>query len=244
MDFSNKVVLITGGTRGIGKAISDYLYECGATLLLTGTRQEQVDKLNAERTPSKTYLQVDFSDEKSLGRFIERLKEFDRIDVCVNNAGINIVEEFCDVPQEDYDKVYQINVAAPYKILKAVVPSMVRNGYGRVVNIASIWSVINRPGRSSYSISKNAVVGLTKSLSVEFAKDNVLVNAVSPGFTLTELTATTNTPEQIAELSAKVPAQRMAQPREIAMVVAFLCSSLNSYLTGQNIVVDGGYTII
>lgn len=244
MDFSNKVVLITGGTRGIGKAIADYLYECGATLLLTGTRQEQVDKLNAEGTPRKTYLQVDFSDKKSLERFTARLKEFERIDVCVNNAGINIVEDFCDVPQEDYDKVYQINVAAPYKILKAVIPAMVKNGYGRVVNIASIWSVISRPGRSSYSISKNAVVGLTKSLAVEFAKDNVLVNAVSPGFTLTELTATTNTPEQIAELSAKVPAQRMAQPREIATVVAFLCSSLNSYLTGQNIVVDGGYTII
>lgn len=244
MDFSNKVVLITGGTRGIGKAIADYLYECGATLLLTGTRQEQVDKLNAEETPRKIYLQVDFSDEKSLERFTARLKEFERIDVCVNNAGINIVEDFCDVPQEDYDKVYQINVVAPYKILKAVIPAMVKNGYGRVVNIASIWSVINRPGRSSYSISKNAVAGLTKSLAVEFAKDNVLVNAVSPGFTLTELTATTNTPEQIAELSAKVPAQRMAQPREIATVVAFLCSSLNSYLTGQNIVVDGGYTII
>jgi len=118
MDFSNKTVLITGGTRGIGKAIADYLYECGATLLLTGTRQEQVDRLNAEGSPRKTYLQVDFSDGQSLKRFTERLKEFDRIDVCVNNAGINIVEDFCDVPQEDYDKVYQINVAAPYKILK------------------------------------------------------------------------------------------------------------------------------
>lgn len=244
MDFSNKVVLVTGGTRGIGKAIADYLYECGATLLLTGTRQEQVDHLNAEGAPRKTYLQVDFSDEQSLTRFTERLKKYERIDVCVNNAGINIVENFCDVLQEDYDKVYQINVAAPYKILKAVIPGMVKNGYGRVVNIASIWSVINRPGRSSYSISKNAVVGLTKSLAVEFAKDNVMVNSVSPGFTLTELTANTNTMEQIAELSAKVPAQRMAQPCEIATVVAFLCSSLNSYLTGQNIVVDGGYTII
>lgn len=244
MDFTRKTVLITGGTRGIGKAIADYLYECGATLLLTGTRQEQVDQLNAEGDPRRTYLQVDFSDAQSLERFTARLKEYERIDVCVNNAGINIVQDFCEVPQEDYDKVYQINVAAPYKILKAVVPMMKRNGYGRVVNIASIWSVINRPGRSSYAVSKNAVVGLTKSLAVEFAKDNVLVNAVSPGFTLTELTATTNTPEQIAELSAKVPANRMAQPKEIATVVAFLCSSLNSYLTGQNIVVDGGYTII
>lgn len=244
MDFTGKTVLITGGTRGIGKAIADYLYESGATLLLTGTRQEQVDRLNAEGDPRRTYLQVDFSDVQSLERFTTRLKEYERIDVCVNNAGINIVQDFCEVPQEDYDKVYQINVAAPYKILKAVVPTMKRNGYGRVVNIASIWSVINRPGRSSYAVSKNAVVGLTKSLAVELAKDNVLVNAVSPGFTLTELTATTNTPEQIAELSAKVPANRMAQPKEIATVVAFLCSSLNSYLTGQNIVVDGGYTII
>ena len=244
MDFTGKTVLITGGVGGIGKAIADYLYDLGATLILTGIPQEHVEQLNEAHPDRRTYIEVDFTDESSMERFTEQLKLYDRIDACVNNAGINIVRDYCEVSQQEFDKVFQINTLAPYKILKTVIPTMVKNGYGRVVNIASIWSVINRPGRSSYSISKNAVAGLSKSLAVEFAAKNVLVNSVSPGFTLTELTARTNTPEQIAELSAKVPAHRMAQPIEIARVVAFLISEENSYLTGQNVVVDGGYSII
>lgn len=244
MNFTGKTVLITGGVGGIGKAIADYLYDLGATLILTGIPQEHVELLNAEHPDRRTYIEVDFMDAASMERFIERLKQFDRIDACVNNAGINIVRDYCEVPQQEFEKVFQVNMLAPYKILKTVIPTMVKNGYGRIVNIASIWSVINRPGRSSYSISKNAVAGLSKSLAVEFAAQNVLVNSVSPGFTLTELTANTNTKEQITELSNKIPARRMAQPIEIARVVAFLISEENSYLTGQNIVVDGGYTII
>lgn len=244
MDFTGKTVLVTGGVGGIGKAIADFLYDLGATLILTGIPQEKVELLNENHPERKTYIEVDFTDEVSMTRFTEKLKSFDRIDACVNNAGINIVRDFCEVPQQEFDKVFQVNMAAPYKILKAVIPTMIKNGYGRVVNIASIWSLINRPGRSSYAISKNAVHGLTKSLAVEFASQNILINSVSPGFTLTELTARTNTPEQITELSNKVPARRMAQPIEIARVVVFLISEENSYLTGQNIAVDGGYSII
>ena len=244
MDFAGKTVLVTGGVGGIGKAIADYLYELGATLILTGIPQEHVERLNAEHPDRRTYFEVDFTAPASMERFTEQLKTYDRIDACVNNAGINIVHDYCDVPQQEFDKVFQVNTLAPYKILKAVIPTMMKNGYGRVVNIASIWSLINRPGRSSYSISKNAVHGLTKSLAVEFASQNILINSVSPGFTLTELTARTNTPEQITELSNKVPAHRMAQPIEIARVVVFLISEENSYLTGQNIAVDGGYSII
>ena len=244
MDFTEKTVLVTGGVGGIGKAIADYLYDLGATLILTGIPQEHVEQLNEAHPDRRTYIEVDFTDESSMARFTERLKQFDRIDACVNNAGINIVRDYCEVPQQEFDKVFQVNTLAPYKILKAVIPTMVKNGYGRVVNIASIWSLINRPGRSSYAISKNAVHGLTKSLAVEFASQNILINSVSPGFTLTELTARTNTPEQIADLSGKVPAHRMAKPIEIARVVVFLISEENSYLTGQNIAVDGGYSII
>ena len=139
-------------------------------------------------------------------------------------------------------KVQQVNVFGPRKILNVVVPKMKANMYGRIVNIASIWSVINRPGRSSYGISKNAIHGLTKALSVELAEYGIMVNSVSPGFTMTELTVRTNTPEQLEMLSKKVAARRLADPQEQANVVAFLCSELNSYMTGQNLIVDGGYT--
>ena len=247
LSFKGKVALVTGGTRGIGKAIADTLWTSGADVYMTGTKQEEIDKLNAEMKAQgierKHYLCVDLSNECSLNKLILELEKIPQIDLCVNNAGINIVRDFCEVPFEEFMKVQQVNVFGPRQILNVVVPKMKANRYGRIVNIASIWSVINRPGRSSYGISKNAIHGLTKALSIELAANNIMVNSVSPGFTMTELTKNTNTPEQLVELGNKVAARRLADPQEQANVVAFLCSEQNSYMTGQNLVVDGGYTL-
>lgn len=246
IDFKNKTALITGATRGIGKSIADCLYKSGANLILTGTNVEDIDRLNKEIKNNNTinirYLQVDFSDSWSTELFLKKLDEFEKIDICINNAGVNKINDFNDTTSEDFMWIHDINLTAPYKILKIVGPKMISNNYGRVVNVASIWSVITRPGRSMYSSSKNALVGLTKALAVEWASYNVLVNAVSPGFTLTELTKATNTVEQLEALEKQIPAKRMAEPIEIARVIAFLCSDLNSYITGQNITIDGGYT--
>lgn len=246
INFAGKTALVTGATRGIGKAIADTLWQSGAEVYLSGTKQEEIDSLNHEVKKQgierKHYLCVDLSYENSLNNFLQVLKKIPQIDICVNNAGINIVRDFCEVPFEEFMKVQQVNVFGPRKILNVVVPKMKANMYGRIVNIASIWSVINRPGRSSYGISKNAIHGLTKALSVELAEYGIMVNSVSPGFTMTELTVRTNTPEQLEMLSKKVAARRLADPQEQANVVAFLCSELNSYMTGQNLIVDGGYT--
>lgn len=246
LDYSGKTALVTGATRGIGKAIAETLWASGAEVYLTGTKQEEIDRLNAELKAQgmerKHYLCVDLSSENSLNKFLQELEKIPQIDICVNNAGINIVREFTEVPFEEFMKVQQINVFGPRRILNVVVPKMKAKKYGRIVNIASIWSVINRPGRSSYGISKNAIHGLTKALSIELAADNIMVNSVSPGFTMTELTVRTNTPEQLVELGNKVAARRLADPQEQANVVAFLCSEQNSYMTGQNLIVDGGYT--
>lgn len=246
IDFTGKTALVTGATRGIGKAIADTLWQSGAEVYLTGTKQEEIDALNqevkAQGIERKHYLCVNLSSEDSLNKFLQELEKIPQIDICVNNAGINIVRDFCEVPFEEFMKVQQVNVFGPRLILNVVVPKMRAQKYGRIVNIASIWSVINRPGRSSYGISKNAIHGLTKALSIELAADNIMVNSVSPGFTMTELTKNTNTPEQLVELGNKVAARRLADPQEQANVVAFLCSEQNSYMTGQNLVVDGGYT--
>lgn len=246
IDYTGKVALVTGGTRGIGKAIADTLWSSGAEVYLTGTKQEEIDRLNtevmAQKIDRKHFLCVDLSSEYSLNKFLLELEKIPRIDICVNNAGINVVREFTEVPFEEFIKVQQINVFGPRRILNVIVPKMKANKYGRIVNIASIWSVINRPGRSSYGISKNAIHGLTKALSVELAEYGIMVNSVSPGFTMTELTMKTNTPEQLVELGNKVSAHRLADPQEQANVVAFLCSEQNSYMTGQNLIVDGGYT--
>ena len=246
IDFTGKTALVTGATRGIGKAIADTLWQSGAEVYLTGTKQEEIDSLNQEVESQgierKHYLSVDLNSEYSLNKFLLELEKLPEIDICVNNAGINIVRDFCEVPFEEFMKVQKVNVFGPRQILNVVVPKMKANKYGRIVNIASILSVINRPGRSSYGISKNAIHGLTKALSIELAADNIMVNSVSPGFTMTELTKNTNTPEQLVELGNKVAARRLADPQEQANVVAFLCSEQNSYMTGQNLVVDGGYT--
>jgi len=245
IDFTGKTALVTGATRGIGKAIADTLWQSGAEVYLTGTKQEEIDSLNqdveSQGIERKHYLSVDLSSEYSLSKFLLELEKIPQIDICVNNAGINIVRNFCEVSFEEFLKVQKVNVFGPRQILNVVVPKMRARKYGRIVNIASIWSVINRPGRSSYGISKNAIHGLTKALSIELAADNIMVNSVSPGFTMTELTKNTNTPEQLVELGNKVAARRLADPQEQANVVAFLCSEQNSYMTGQNLVVDGGY---
>ncbi|MDP1812000.1 MAG: SDR family oxidoreductase [Sediminibacterium sp.] len=243
INLSGKTALITGGTRGIGKAIAQCLLAAGATVMVTGTKINEIEKLNAENVSDRIqYLQVDFSSESSISTFLEHIGKQSVIDILVNNAGVNRINLNTETSSGDYDFLNNINLKAPYLISREVSRLMKKNNYGRIVNITSIWSTITRPGRSLYALTKWGMVGLTKTLSVELAENNILVNAVGPGFTMTELTASTNTPEEIEKISAMIPMKRMAQPVEIANLVLFLCSDLNSYLTGQNIIIDGGYT--
>jgi 3-oxoacyl-[acyl-carrier protein] reductase len=246
INYTGKTVLITGATRGIGKEIASLMFSVGASLLLTGTKQDEIEKLNKacklNNNGQVRYLQCDFTDTYSVDSFLQEINKINRIDVCINNAGINIINDFIDTSFNDLFEMNRVNLFGPYKVLKVVGPKMIANNYGRIVNIASIWSVKTRYGRSIYTTTKNAIVGLTKALAVEWATHNVLVNAVSPGFTLTELTERTNTKEQLTALENMIPMKRMCQPIEQARVIAFLCSDLNTYLTGQNIIIDGGYT--
>lgn len=243
IDFTGKVALITGGTRGIGKAIADRFLDAGCSVILTGTNASEIDQLNADNNGDRiSYLQLDFTNQQSVEQFLLKLDKFDKIDVLINNAGINKVALNVDTTDADFDLLHSVNVKGPYVLCREVSKLMKKNGYGRIVNITSIWSAITRPGRSVYATNKNAIVGLTKTLAVELGKDNILVNAVAPGFTLTELTATTNSADDLQKLTEIIPMNRMAQPVEIANVILFLSSDLNSYLTGQNIIVDGGYT--
>lgn len=243
IDLTGKIVLITGGTRGIGKAIANRYLDAGATLILTGTKVEEVDKLNAENTGTKiSYLQVDFTDETSVALFLEKIAAMPRIDVLINNAGVNKIALNTETTLDDYNYLSDINVKAPYLLSREVSKIMKVNGYGRIINITSIWSAITRSGRSIYTANKWAVAGLTKTLAVELAANGILVNSVGPGFTETELTLTTNTAEEIEKITSVIPIRRMAQPVEIANLILFLGSELNSYMTGQNLIIDGGYT--
>jgi len=246
ISFQDRTVVVTGGTTGIGAAIGEALVEAGAArIIITGVPEEDVVRLRKEaeslgRTQFE-YHHVDFSDNDSLNAFLEFLRGLDRVDACVNNAGVNRILPIDALGPDDYDWLASINLRAPLLICGAVAPKMKDQGYGRIVNIASIWASISKPGRAMYTSSKFGIVGLTKTVGVELAEHGVLTNAVSPGFTMTELTRRSLSSEEMDELARAVPARRFAQPSEIAQVVLFLCSDLNSYITGQNITVDGGF---
>lgn len=216
-------VLITGGSRGIGKAIAER-FEEGGYQVVTPSRQE-----------------MDLADSESINRYTEIHKD-EYYDVIVNNAGINDVNLIEDITDIELSNMMQVNLIAPIMLLRAFTGKMKEHHYGRIINIASIWAVVSKDGRCVYSATKNGIHGVTTTLSVELAPYNILVNTVCPGFTMTDLTKKNNSPEAIDQIAKEIPIGRMAEPNEIAEVVFFLGNETNTYLTGQKIVVDGGFT--
>lgn len=227
--------LVTGGTRGIGAAIAMALVDVGYEVIVGGTTPEG-------QPPERCrYVPCDFSDEEALEGFARELAGWP-VAVLVNNAGINKAAPLAEYALDDFTRVQQVNVTAPFLLCRAVVPGMRQRRFGRIVNITSILSLVSRPGRSAYAASKCALMGLTRTLALEVAADNVLVNCVAPGFVQTDMTQRMLGPGGIAEVTRQIPVGRMARPEEIAGVVRFLVSEENTYLTGQNVVVDGGFT--
>lgn len=245
IDFRGKTVLITGATRGIGKQLADDCARLGADLILTGTKQDEVRRLNELRNTdaegSGKYYCVDFTNIENVESFLMELGKLGKIDVCINNAGINRINYIDETRMEDWDDIVSVNLKAPFMIIRSISGNMKKNGYGRIVNISSIFGVVSREKRSIYTMSKFGLAGLTVSASIELASYGVLVNTVSPGFVLTDLTRNILSEAEIQELTARIPARRMGTPEDISRAVLFLASDLNSYITGQNVIVDGGY---
>lgn len=245
IDFQGQTVLVTGATRGMGKQFADDFAKLGANLILTGTDKDKIETLNREakhdQQASRKYYAVDFANAESTKAFIEAIETYQKIDVCINNAGINRINFIDETLLEDWKDILNVNLEAPFMIIRTVSRLMKNNRYGRIINIASIFGVISKAKRSIYTTTKFALRGLTVTSAIELAPYNVLVNSVSPGFVLTELTKSMLSEEEMKQLASQVPIGRFAEPEEISRVVLFLASSLNSYLTGQNIVVDGGF---
>ncbi len=213
--------LVTGAGRGIGRAIADAFREQGAIVLAPG--RDELDLLS----------------DGSIDRYCAALGA---VDVLVNNAGINPLGSAAEFTDADLAATVQVNLVAPMRLARALTPGMAGRGFGRVVNVSSIWSGVAKARRFVYASTKAGINGMTRALAVELAGSGVLVNAVAPGYVNTELTAQNNSPEELARIAETIPVRRLAEPREIAEVVAFLCSARNGYLTGQTLFVDGGFT--
>lgn len=220
--MTQKTALVTGASRGIGKAIAEQLKNGGVRLLVPSRRE--LDLLSAH----------------SIDRFLQALDE--PVDVLVNDAGINRIADFRDYSDGDLQDTMLTNLISPIRLARGLIPGMIERKYGRIVNISSIWSVISKPGRLPYSVTKSGLNAFTRSLAIEVAPFNILVNAVAPGFVNTELTRQNNTEQDLENIRKTIPMQRLAEPEEIARLVTFLCSEQNTYLTGQCLLIDGGYT--
>ena len=219
--MKKKTALVTGASRGIGKSIKESLLN------------EQIEVLSPSRN------ELDLSSSESIDNFLANLST--PIDILVNNAGILKVGLYNELSSADFQEILQINVIAPFKIISGVVESMKQKKFGRIINISSIWGQKSREGRSIYSSSKAALDALTKSLALEFASYNVLINSVAPGYVDTELITKYNTNLELEKIKKTIPMQRFAKKNEISDLVKFLCSEDNSYITGQIITIDGGF---
>ena len=219
---SSRTALVTGGSRGIGVAIADALRGSGVDVL----------------TPGRDTL--DLSDAASVEQWLAA--HGGRLDIVVNNAGINVLDEPESITPENWAQMVQVNLTAPLQVIQGAAPGMKERGWGRIVNISSIFGVVTKERRGAYSMVKSGLNGLTRTAAVELAPSGILVNSVCPGYVATDMTRQNNPPDVIRQIEATIPAGRLAEPAEIARFVAWLCSEENTYLTGQTLVVDGGFT--
>ena len=243
LDFTNKTVIVTGGTRGIGASLANAFCLTGAKVLITGTKNE--DDVNLDISNHKNnvhYHQLDLLSNESVQQFLYAVNKLDKVDVLINNAGVNKIKTISEISEEDWDWINAVNLKGPFLLSRNVSEKMKQQESGKIINIASIFSVVSKEKRAAYSTTKWGLIGFTKAVALDLAPFNVLVNAVSPGFVDTALTRRIIGPKNIKKLVETIPQKRLANTDEIANVVLFLCSDLNTYITGQNIIVDGGFT--
>ena len=227
--------VVTGATRGIGYAIAERLLQDGVDVITTGTRE------HANHPVGSSYYQVDFLCDQSVSKFIDYLKK-QNIDIVVNNAGINKIGKFCAIDVDDFDRILRVNLRIPFQIRQAVIPHMEKREWGRIVNLTSIFGNITKEYRASYSASKFGLDGMTAALAAEVSEKGILANSVGPGFIDTELTRNVLGETGIAEVNGRIPMRRLGQVEEIASLVSWLVSNENTYMSGQNLMIDGGFS--
>ena len=239
INFKNKKILITGATGGIGKALVKKFLSLDGHVLATGTKIEKLDALKKE-FPKINVLKFDISDHSKVEEFIENVSsQLTGLDVLVNNAGINMDNLSLRMKDEEWKKVIDINLGSTFFLCKYAIKKMLKNKYGRIVNITSIVGHTGNLGQSNYAASKAAIIAMSKSLAIEYAKKNITINCVSPGFIQSKMTD--NIVESIkAVLTSRIPMSKLGTGEDVSNTVAFLSSDAASYITGETLHVNGG----
>jgi len=240
IDLTGRVALVTGSTRGIGRAIAASLIECGARVAVTGRDKSTADRVASELGGGARGFSCDVADTSTVTQLTSDVEAaFGSLDILVNNAGLTRDNVVMRLKDDDWNAVIDANLRGPFAAIRAASRGMMKRRWGRIINISSVVGLIGNKGQANYAASKAGLIGLTKAVAKELASRNILVNAIAPGFIETEMTEAMTT-EARNGLIGMIPLERLGSPADVAAAVAFLSSDHAAYITGQVIVVDGG----
>ena len=244
MNLSGKIALVTGASRGIGRAIAEKLVACGATVIGTATTEKGAEAISQYLDKNGKGLALNVTDEASIESVISTVKaEFGDIDILVNNAGITRDNLLMRMKDDEWQDILDTNLTSVFRLSKALMRTMMKKRYGRIITIGSVVGTMGNAGQANYAAAKAGLIGFSKSLAREVASRGITVNVVAPGFIETDMTAAL-TDEQKALTLTQVPVGRLGQPTEIANAVAFLASDEASYITGETLHVNGGMYMV
>ncbi|MDC9592233.1 3-oxoacyl-ACP reductase FabG [Xenorhabdus sp. IM139775] len=244
MSFDGKIALVTGASRGIGRAIAELLVERGACVVGTATSEKGAEAISAFLGDKGKGFVLNVTDSESIENALSNIRaEFGEIDILVNNAGITRDNLLMRMKDDEWQDIIDTNLSSIFRLSKAVMRSMMKKRYGRIISIGSVVGTMGNAGQANYAAAKAGVIGFSKSLAREVASRGITVNVVAPGFIETDMTRAL-TDEQRAGIAAEIPANRLGDAKEIASAVAFLASDEAAYITGETLHVNGGMYMI